>query len=223
VPPVGGVHWVPLWGDLSLEPWDDGEENPLRTERGWQPDKLVLMYSGNMGLGHRFEELLTAAAELQHDSEVQLTFAGGGKRRAQVEEFVRENPRANIELLPYAPLEKLRDHLCSADVLLASLDETWQGCMVPSKIQGIFAVGKPVIFVGAADNCLAHWISESGAGWVVPPDDHEALQQAIAEARDPQERSRRGRLARRYAEEHFHVQTNCARIAELLEVAVATF
>jgi glycosyltransferase involved in cell wall biosynthesis len=209
--------WVPLWGDGALKPCPTGRHSRLREERGWDPDALVLMYSGNMGLGHRFEEFLACARQLRTNPRIRWVFAGGGKRRGEVEDALAKDPSLPISLLPYSPLEELGDHLCSADVLLASLEPAWQGCMVPSKLQGIFAVGRPVIFVGAEQNSLAHWIRESGAGWVVATDDTNALSEAVAAAHDPAERQRRGRAAREYAETQFDQSTNCTRIAELIE------
>jgi hypothetical protein len=42
-----------------------GHALALRRQRGWKDDELIVMYSGNMGLGHRFGEILEAAADLQ--------------------------------------------------------------------------------------------------------------------------------------------------------------
>lgn len=214
------VPWVPLWGDGALQPWPAGKPNRLREARGWDAETLVLMYSGNMGLGHRFGEFLACARELRDDPTVRWVFAGGGKRRGEVEAAVAADSSLPIALLPYAPLGELAEHLASADVLLASLEPAWQGCMVPSKLQGVFAVGRPVIFVGAPDNSLATWITAAGAGWVVPPDDLPALAAAVAAARNPAERHRRGQAAREYATTHFDQQVNCLRIADLLQNSV---
>ena len=211
------IRSIPLWSDPTLVPWDEPTPLPFRMEQGWATDDLVLMYSGNMGRGHRMAEFLQAAAALRSDRSVQWVFAGGGKRRGEIEEALRADPVLNVRLLPYAPSERLREHLCSADVHLVSLDSSWQGCMVPSKFQGIFAVAKPVLFVGRRENSLAQWIEASGGGWVVPENDVPALLTAVNEARDPAERRRRGAAARRFAEEHFDARHNLTRLADLLE------
>ena len=89
------LRWMPLWGPEGLAPWTEAEPVPLRAARGWSPDELVLLYSGNMGLGHRFGEFL-AAAERLGSSGPRWVFAGGGKRRAEVEAFARAHPQARI-------------------------------------------------------------------------------------------------------------------------------
>ena len=186
---------------------------------GWGRDELVLMYSGNMGLGHRFHEFLQVAAETSHDHGLRWVFAGGGKRRGEVERFAAQRPAARVQLMPYASADRLREHLCAADVHLVSLEAGWQGCMMPSKIQNVFAAGRPVIYVGPLDNSLARWILDAGAGWAVPANDIEGLARAIGETRDARERAVRGAAARRYAEAYFDRETNASRICEWLEAA----
>lgn len=216
---LNAVKALPLWGASDLRPWPDDEIPPFRKEQPWGEDELVLMYSGNMGRGHRFGEFLAAAAGLKKDRSVRWVFAGGGARRGEVEAARGHEPEMNVELLPYAPPERLREHLCSADVHLVSLDASWQGCMVPSKVQGIFAVGKPLIFVGDGQNSIAQWIRESGGGWVVPEGDVGALLAAVDEARNPEERSRRGLAVRAFAEKRFDRQGNLDRLCGWLEDA----
>ena len=150
---------------------------------------------------------------------VRLAFSGGGKRRAEVEEFAARNPDAPIDIFPYVTRDQLNGHFCSADVLLVSLDPEWDGCMVPSKLQGIFAVGKPAILVGSRSSSAGQWVIESHGGWVVPPGDVDALVQAIHEASDVQERAKRGQAAYLYGRKHFDAAKNCKRICDLLEVS----
>lgn len=213
------VEAIPLWSDPALTPWPEATPIPVRAEQGWREDELVLMYSGNMGRGHRLGEFLAAARAMRGDPAVRWVFAGGGKRREEVARARADAPDAAIELLSYAPAERLREHLCAADVHLASLDSRWQGCMVPSKIQGIFAVGRPLIFVGGRDNAPARWIEEAGAGWVVPENDLQALMNAVSAARDPAVRARRGTAALDFARETFDRTRNLNRLCERLEAA----
>lgn len=210
------VKWLPLWSDPGLTPWPTGDVIPLRVERGWNQEKLVLLYSGNMGLGHRFTEFLETARRLGSDGP-RWVFCGGGKRRAEVESFARQNPSARLEMLDYAPKARLREHLVSADVHLMSLDAGWQGLMVPSKLQASFAVGKPVLYVGGRESETAKWIEESGGGWVVGQNDLAGLLAALRQAEDPGERERRGESARVYALRHFAKTTISAEFAQWLE------
>jgi len=77
-----------------------------------------------------------------------------------------------------------------------------------------------VIFVGPRDSEPADWTTESGGGWVVPEGDGDALLEALTEASDAAERTRRGGAAREFARRHFDRTRNTKRIAELLETMV---
>lgn len=197
------VEHVPLWAPDGVSP------RPFR--RG---DELVLMYSGNVGVGHLVDEFLQASLRAP---KTRWIFAGGGKRMADVERFKAKHPEAPLEIRPYAPAGRLAEHLAGADVHLASLHPAWQGVMVPSKIMGIFAAGRAAIFVGGRDNEIAEWIESRGAGWVVAPGDVEGLLRAVEEARS--EARVRGARAAEAARELFDRARNVGRVADLVEQA----
>jgi hypothetical protein len=143
-------------------------------------------------------------------------FFGGGKRVCELSEFLATHPELRMELHDYAPAEVLGTHLRSADVHLASLDPAWTGTMVPSKLQGIFAAERPVIFIGSKDSSIGRWVKDSGGGWVVDPVHRDALLAALAEARDPLERTTRGRLAKTFANLHFDKEINISKVMAVL-------
>jgi glycosyltransferase involved in cell wall biosynthesis len=210
------VCWIPLWSTSEPAAWPENETNLLRPSRGWASDEVVFLYSGNMGLGHRFTEFLEAAKRLGN-SKVRWAFAGDGKRRAEIEAFAKSNPAARIQFLDSVPYGQLREHLCSANVHLASMDSAWQGTMVPSKLQGSFAVGKPVLYVGGRHCETALWIQESGGGWVVDENDIKGLLSAIEQACNLEELRRRGQAALEFARGHFVKSNSCNRFIEMLE------
>jgi glycosyltransferase involved in cell wall biosynthesis len=217
-----GVTWIPLWGADHREEDVAARETELRQERNWGPQETVFMYSGNMGRGHLLGEFLETAARLHDDGgAARFVFSGSGPKRDEVKNFANARPDVPLELLPYVALEDLPAHLATADVLLASLEPEWSGCMLPSKIQGIFAAARPVIFVGDPESTPARWIRDAGAGWVVTPGDVDGLVRAAREACVPGERARRGANALTYAQSHFDREENCRRIRLLLETTAA--
>lgn len=206
-------EWVPLWGTAKAnEDPNNGHEEEAEGEGG-----LLLMYSGNMGLGHRFQEFLEAAAASgKAGQDCRWKFHGQGKRRGEIEEFVAAHPAAPVSVGDYVPLAELAHHLASADVHLASLEPSWDGTMVPSKLQGIFAIGKPVIFVGSEESSIGRWILESGGGWVVPPGEPERMQEVLSEAREASIRREKGQNALRFSRQYFDAKKNSQKIAKLL-------
>ncbi len=204
---------IPLWSGIELDQSAKEMGRSLRKERGWGK-KTVFLYSGNMGLGHRLGEFLSLLKENAHNSQVRFAFYGGGKRRSEVEEVLDHHDGLEVELGDYVPEEHLAGHLLSSDVHLASLEPSWDGCMVPSKIQGIMASGRPVIFVGSQKSSIGQWILESGSGWVVSPGDLDGLRLAFQEAQDEGERARRGAAALSFSEKMFSKQINVRRYAD---------
>ncbi|WP_035613980.1 glycosyltransferase family 4 protein [Haloferula sp. BvORR071] len=213
------LPWIPLWGTESVAESDaDAEEHAraLRLKRGWSEDETIVMYSGNMGLGHRFGEILSAAAEFRRGSGIRFVFFGEGKRRKEIEEFIARHPEAPIELHGYVPRDELAGHLRSANAQLASLEPAWDGTMVPSKLQGIFAAGRPVIFIGSHASSIGTWVRESGGGWVVEPGDLQAMKAALEHAMDPGECEFRGAFAKAFSAHHFDKRRNSREVARLL-------
>ncbi len=167
-----------LWGP---ERASEEAARRLRRARGWG-DELILLYSGNLGLGHRFGEFLEAARRLGPDGP-RWVFSGTGARRPEVERVTGDSDStARIELAPPVARAEHAALLQSADVHLASLSADWQGIIVPSKVIASFCVGRPVIFVGGHENEAADWIRESGGGWLVEEGDVERLCVALEAA-----------------------------------------
>jgi colanic acid biosynthesis glycosyl transferase WcaI len=78
---------------------------------------------------------------------------------------------------------------------------------VPSKVIGYLAAGRPVIAAVDSPSDTAHCVAESG-GWVVPPQDPQALAGAIeAAAADLTDLRRRGASAREYFDCHYALPT----------------
>jgi colanic acid biosynthesis glycosyl transferase WcaI len=229
----GIIRWVPLWNGVDDVAEEEGQSTEsdralaLRRRRGWSDLEMIVMYSGNMGLGHRFHEILNfigrdASTPFAPStipgmrSPLRFVFFGGGRRRVEIEEFMIAHRRCAVELHDYVPREELAQHLRSADLHLVSLDPSWTGSMLPSKLQGIFAAARPVIFIGDEPSSVARWIQESGGGWVVNPGDIDGLTVAIDEARIRQERMRRGQAAKVFSMRHFDRRTNAGRVAAWL-------
>jgi glycosyltransferase involved in cell wall biosynthesis len=210
---------VPLWGEAAGA-GDADAARALRRALGWSDGDLVLLYSGNMGRGHRLGEFLEAARRLGARGP-RFVFAGGGARRSEVEAFAAAHPTARLELAAYAGDDAHRARLLAGDVHLASLATPWQGVIAPSKLQAAFALARPVLFVGPPDNEAAAWLRESGGGWSVAEGDVDALVGAVAAARDAGERARRGAAASAYARAHFDRERNLARLAACIEASMA--
>lgn len=195
-----GVPDSRLW---VLPPWSDGEEvrplaheeNAFRQTHAQGAEQLVL-YSGNMGTCHLFQEIIDAARELREESRIRFLFIGGGKQLWRLKEGLEGAP--NVTFLPYQDREKLQESLSAADIHLISLDSTYDGLLVPSKLYGIMAAGRAVAFVGSEANEVARVIRDSQCGVVVPPGDGAGLAGQLRRLllEEPGERVAMGRRGR---------------------------
>jgi colanic acid biosynthesis glycosyl transferase WcaI len=159
-----------------IRPWAEPGATPTprsapnRYRREWDVgDRILVMYSGNFGLGHDFETIVDGIVALREDPRFLFALVGGGKRKPEVLHALRSKGVTNIVDAPYQPRESLGELLGAADVHLVSLASSMEGVMVPSKFFGIAAIGRPVLYVGSPSGEIARCIAEANCGWVVAP------------------------------------------------------
>ena len=197
--PTEKVVVVPDWVDCRrICPL---ESNPFRRILG---NKFVVMYSGNVGLTQQLEGVLEAADRLRDDDRILFAIVGEGARKDWLQEQARAMGLNNVRFMPYQPLEKLGESLNAADLHLIPLAPGVAGCLVPSKIYGILAAGRPFIAMMEDNAEVAQIARDDGVGFVVRPGDIDALVGTIREAADSPERLKQmGLKARRLAEMRF--------------------
>ena len=178
--PAEKIALIPPWADIDeLEPLPR-DENPLRDEWDLQ-GKLVVMYSGNLGLAHDIDTLRGAMENLKDRDDIRFVFVGGGKLMSQLKDWCDEKKLANALFKPYQPREDIRKSLSLADLHLISQANAMTGLLVPSKLYGIMAAGRASIFVGKPEAEVALVLEENHAGRVVPIGDIDGLTNTIAE------------------------------------------
>jgi glycosyltransferase involved in cell wall biosynthesis len=155
-------------------------------------DKFVVMHSGNIGLSQSLETLVDAAALLRDVPDVRLVFQGDGVKKPALEQRVKDLGLANVIFLPFMPKTELGESFATADVFIVSLRRGLAGYIVPSKLYGILASGRP--FIGAVEEeCeVASIATTHDCGVVVEPGNPQALADAIRACR-----ADRARLAQR--------------------------
>ena len=176
---------VPLWAK-ACEFTDEVAARPLPKER------FMLLYSGNIGRAHDVDTALAAARRLP---EVDFVFAGGGAKGRRVKEAAREVP--NISLRPLVPRERVAEHLSGASAHLVTLEAAADGLLIPCKIYGAMASGRPVVLVASGRNELAAELDGGGFGFRVEPGDVDGFVRAVRRlVRDPELASEMGARAR---------------------------
>jgi glycosyltransferase involved in cell wall biosynthesis len=160
----------------------------LRRELGFQ-EEFVLLYAGTLGMAHGLETVLLAAARLRRRSDVAFLLMGEGAERQQLLARSRELRLTNVRFLGKQPREKVPAYLLAADACLVPLrrSEVFRTA-IPSKMFEAMVAGRPVILgvEGEAKEILL----EAEGGIAVPPDDSEALADAILRLRQDPETAR---------------------------------
>jgi glycosyltransferase involved in cell wall biosynthesis len=176
-----------------------------------------------MGLAHEFDTALGAAEALRDRPEILFAFVGDGPRRREVVEEARRRGLPNVEFRPYVARERLGDSLGAGDVHLVTLRDRMPGLLVPSKIYGILAAGRPTLYVGPDEGEIAGIVRE-GCGRRIAPGDGAGLRDAVlAYAADEASRRAEGARARALFEERYTLAHGIARFERLLgDVAAGT-
>jgi len=194
-PPARSVMF-PNWVDTTRI-FPTGTPSSLRDELSIPQDAVVALYSGTMGRKQGLEILAEAADLLAKNSAIQFVFCGDGSYRDVLAQASGHLP--NVRWLPLQPIERLNDLLNLADIHLLPQCAGVADLMMPSKLTGILASGRPVVTTAAADTQLA--IAVKDCGIRVPAHDGAAFADAIARlAEDVALRTQLGKNARQYAE-----------------------
>jgi colanic acid biosynthesis glycosyl transferase WcaI len=161
-------------------------------------DRFVVMHSGNVGLAQGLDMLLDAAARLHDCAGLVVAIIGRGTRRRALEARVRTEGLENVRFIDSQPKDGLRDSFATADLFIVSLKQGLAGYIVPSKIYGILAAGRPYVAAVEEESEVAALTRKHESGLLVPPGDPDALAARIRELyRDTVLRERLGENARR--------------------------
>jgi glycosyltransferase involved in cell wall biosynthesis len=177
----------------------------------------VVAYSGNLGRAHEGETILQAAKLLAGREYVKFLVVGGGDENQKLRARVSEERLPNFVFKPHQPRERLATVLALGDVHWLSLRPELEGLIVPSKLYGILAAGRPVIAVTAADGEAAEIIQRHGCGTSVAPGNAEALASIIESwSSMPEDLARMGERGRLASMAHYSKSAALARWSTVL-------
>lgn len=183
------VTVVPNWANVEDVVPLPTQSSRTRRRLGLE-GSFVVGYSGNLGRAHEFDTLTGAARLLQSDPDIAFLITGGGARAAALQRATRDAGLANTLFQDYQPPELLSDSMAAADIHFVSLLPSLEGLIVPSKIYGILAAGRPALFVGDPDGDVARMIQQFECGIVVAVGDSVRLARELRALRDDPDRLR---------------------------------
>ncbi len=189
------------WVDVDTVTAWPGSNTSYREALKIPADHAVALYSGNMAGKQGLETLAEVAALLEAQSaKVTLLLCGQGPLKGVLEAACAE--RANVRFMDLQPIEKLPELLATADIHLLPQRAEAADLVLPSKLTGMLASGRPVVAMADAGTGLA--IEVEGCGLTVPPGDGAAMAAAVLQLSvDDALRRELGQAARERAEQRW--------------------
>jgi glycosyltransferase involved in cell wall biosynthesis len=164
----GRIEVIPNWVDTTeIEPHP--RRNAWSGARGLD-DELVVMHSGNIGHAQDLDTLVRAATFLRDVERLRIMVIGFGARHGDLTRLAqRLEVTRTVQFLDYQPREQLPLSLATGDLHFVGLARGLSGFVVPSRLYGILAAGRPVLVSADADSEIVRIVEEVGCGIVVPP------------------------------------------------------
>jgi glycosyltransferase involved in cell wall biosynthesis len=168
---------IPDWADCdAIVPAP--KRNPFSIEHGLA-DKFVVMHSGNLGLSQNLEAVVGAAAHLQDLTDLVMVFVGEGVKKPVLQRIAVARGLTNVRFLPYQPKSALVHSFAAADCFVVSLKRGISGYIVPSKLYGILAAGRPYVAAMERDSEAVLIAERHSCGLHAEPGDEKSLAAAV--------------------------------------------
>ncbi|MGB8475731.1 MAG: glycosyltransferase family 4 protein [Candidatus Acidiferrum sp.] len=195
------------------QPLLDGEI--IRAIRG--DFKFVLLHAGNLGFYGAWNTLISAVRSLETEG-VGLVFVGEGAQRAHIEALAGE--AKNVRFLPFFPASKIASVLSAPDAHVITVKRGLEGVVVPSKMYGILAAGKPIVTVAPEETDAASLGAKFGFSVSADPDSPEKTAAVIRSVvLDGEKLQRMGRAAGAAAPDYDRVK-ELQKFVKIIEEAV---
>jgi colanic acid biosynthesis glycosyl transferase WcaI len=210
---------IPNWTDVqALRP--GGKANAWSREHALDSG-FVVMHSGNVGHAQDLDTLIRSATLLRDMDDLRVVIIGTGARYAQLVSLAERLETDHVQFFDFQPRKLLPETLAAADVHVVGLARGLAGYIVPSRLYGVLAAGRPVIAAAEDESETAQLVRAVGCGVVVPPGAPLALAEAIRACHDGvHDLGEMGRRARDYAERNADRSIAFARYRELLAEVV---
>lgn len=192
------IHLLPNWVDTNII-FKMIKSSKTRQSLKLDAQTAVCLFSGNIGLKQAPGMIIEAAEILKNHPGIHFIICGEGPEKKALQQKTKN--LSNISFLELQPPEELNELLNTADIHLLPQLSGAADLVMPSKLTGMLASGRPVVASAAAGTEIARAVE--GRGLVTPPGDPKAFAAAILQlAQDALLRAKLGDNARAYAEQN---------------------
>jgi colanic acid biosynthesis glycosyl transferase WcaI len=193
------TRYFPNWVDMAkFRPM--GGQGDYRGRFNIPADSVVILFSGTLGRKQGLMQIPAVAKILIGRRDILFVICGDGVLKPELE--AATTGMTNVRLIPLQPSERLGELLALADIHLLPQNPDAADLVLPSKLSGMLASGRPVIATCRSGTEIDSVVS--ACGLVVAPDDSPCLANAVCTLADDQHRRLElGRRARTIAEDCF--------------------
>ncbi len=179
---------IPNFEDAAFFPADTQHAEWEGVERLGLRGKFVVLYLGNMGVGHDFKTALDAAERLRDDPDIVFLYIGGGAKKEPVEAEAKRRGLDNVIVHSYVPKDTTPSVMSAASCALITLRDDMLGVMSPSKLHSNLAMRLPVVYIGPRRSNVDDAIERFGCGVSVRHEDVPGVVDFIRRAKsDPEQ------------------------------------
>ena len=218
--PPDRLRVIPNWVDtdaISPQPVD----NDWSRANGLM-GKFVVMHSGNIGHAQNLEALVRATTFLRDLDDLALVIIGAGARHTALIRLAQRLHADKLRSLPYQSRDVLPQSLSAAHLHYVGLAEGLAGFVVPSRLYGIMAAGRPIVVAADPESETAQVVERVGCGIVVPPSRPELLAEVIRDAYEGRyDLDAMGARGRTYVTEDADTRVALGRYRQVLRELVA--
>jgi len=207
---------------IDVAEWETNEvcvprEHEARIEKLRREGRFCVAYVGAHGFVNALDTILNAA-QLMREEGVGFVLVGQGTERDALQAKARELGLTDVWFLPSIPKASVPGLLRSMDALFIGLRRSaiFRFGISPNKLMDYMMAGKPILQAIEAGNDM---VAESGCGVTIPPENPEALVEAIRSlmSMTPSEREAMGRRGREYVMAHHDYRLLARRFLDVLE------
>jgi glycosyltransferase involved in cell wall biosynthesis len=210
------IVWIPNGVDFERFQFKNG--GSLRDET-YTSDEFIVTYTGAIGKANNLDVAIEAAKILQKDyPNIKFLFVGDGPEKGRLLEIVKKEKINNVEFRPPVAKNKIVEIILKSDALFFHLQDSpiFKYGISSNKLFDYLASGKPIIF---SSNSINNPVDEAKAGITVPPDNSQALADAIIKLykMSPEERRTMGLNGRKYVEKYHSIPVLVDKLEKIFE------
>ena len=210
--PLEKIEWIPNGVDLKRV---EHIENNFEKKTGFK-----VLYTGAHGIANGLDTLLDSAKILKERgySDIVIELVGDGYEKKRLMKRALEEGLDNVFFKDPVKKDKVPEILSQADVLFFNLlaKDTFKYGISSNKLFDYLASGRPII---SASNASNNPVEEAKAGITVPPEDPEAVAEAIINLykMSEEERLKMGENGRKYVQEYHDIPVLVDKLEKVIQ------